>query len=268
MKKTWVLIGLIFASTFLVTNVSSVAADTSGSVLTCVFNTPTNKTYDTGHLTLNASIYYAFAYLNNNGASYSIDDQTPRAFTVKLLEPELGSMAIVEGELDGLVTLPALPDGAHKITVYMEGRNGFPSRPCTVEETVYFSVDTRTPKLSNISVQSQTYNQPDLPLNFTVNEPTSWIGYSLDNTANVTLSGNTTITPQAGSHSIIIYANDTAGNMAESGTINFSIQTNPPLDITFVAIGCVIFISACLVAYFSYRHLHKTVRPKLIHLTH
>jgi hypothetical protein len=176
-------------------------------------------------------------------------------------------MAIVHGRLDGLITLPALSDGVHKITVYMEGRNGFPSKPCTLKETVYFSVDTRNldtiaPKLSNISVQSQTYNQTELPLNVTVNEPTSWMGYSIDNMANVTLGGNTTLTPSAGPHRIIIYANDTTGNMAKSDTINFTIQTNPAPEITLNAISAVgiIAVAAFLIIYFYRRHSHTAVR--------
>ena len=46
---------------------------------------------------------------------------------------------------------------------------------------------------------------------------------------NVTISGNTTLTGfDDGSHYIIVYANDTAGNMGASNTVYFTVDTNPP----------------------------------------
>jgi hypothetical protein len=60
-----------------------------------------------------------------------------------------------------------------------------------------------------------------LPLNFTVDEPTSWIGYSLDQQDNVTIAGNVTLTGLPdGAHQVKIYANDTVGNIGVSETIN------------------------------------------------
>ncbi len=72
-----------------------------------------------------------------------------------------------------------------------------------------------------------------MPLNFNVNEQTSWIGYSIDNQANVTVAGNTTISGLAdGTHSLVVYANDTAGNMAKSKQVNFTIRNSPPTSPT------------------------------------
>jgi len=69
----------------------------------------------------------------------------------------------------------------------------------------------------------------DVPLTFTVSESTSWMGYSLDGQANVTVSGNTTLAGLSdGSHNIAVYASDTAGNMGRSGTFSFSIDTTTP----------------------------------------
>jgi hypothetical protein len=59
-----------------------------------------------------------------------------------------------------------------------------------------------------------------------LNEPTSWVGYSLDARANVTIAGNRTLTGLSdGSHSLRVYANDTDGNTGASETIYFSIKT-------------------------------------------
>jgi hypothetical protein len=66
-----------------------------------------------------------------------------------------------------------------------------------------------------------------VPLTFTVNEATSWMGYSLDNQANVTITGNTTLTGLASEpHNVIVYANDTYGNMGSSDKVYFTRIVN------------------------------------------
>jgi hypothetical protein len=66
-------------------------------------------------------------------------------------------------------------------------------------------------------------------LTFVVDEVTSWIGYSLNGEANVTISGSTTLTElPEGSHTILIYANDTVGNLGYSDTVYFTVDTTPP----------------------------------------
>jgi hypothetical protein len=258
MKKTWLLIGLMLASLFIMPEVASADASEWSGVLNCTINSPTNQTYNTGHLTLNVSLYYAFAYFDSQ--TYSIDDQPPAPFSVKLLEPELSSMAIIEGQLDGLVTLPPLPDGEHKITIYMNTRSGFPTRPSSQESTVYFTVDTTAPQISNVSLKNQAFNEPQLHLTFTVDEQPSWMGYSIDNTANMTLTGNTTITSPAGQHNIVIYANDTAGNMGPSEMAHFTVQVPASLqkvNLTWLvaAVLAAICIAASLVVYRRKRSL-------------
>ncbi len=55
------------------------------------------------------------------------------------------------------------------------------------------------------------------------------MGYSLDGEMNVTIAGNTTLTGVLdGSHHIVVYANDTAGNMGASGTVYFTVDTTSP----------------------------------------
>jgi parallel beta-helix repeat protein len=72
--------------------------------------------------------------------------------------------------------------------------------------------------------QNTTYNVTPVSLTFTINESTSWMGYSLDNQSNVTISGNKTLTGlSVGQHSIIVCANDTLGNMVSSNIVYFTI---------------------------------------------
>jgi parallel beta-helix repeat protein len=90
-------------------------------------------------------------------------------------------------------------------------------------------VDTKPPTIYILSPENKTYSVSDVPLTFTVSESTSWIGYSLDNQTNETISGNTTLVGLSdGSHTIFVYANDTVGNMGSSNMIHFTIQTTPP----------------------------------------
>ena len=54
------------------------------------------------------------------------------------------------------------------------------------------------------------------------------MGYCLDSLANVTIAGNTTISGLSeGTHSLVVYANDTAGNTVKSETVFFTVQTAP-----------------------------------------
>jgi hypothetical protein len=95
---------------------------------------------------------------------------------------------------------------------------------CNSDCTCY--IDTTPPTITIISPENKTYYATSIPLTFTVNEPTSWCGYSLDGKANVTLPGcaNKTITGLSnGQHNIMVYANDTSGNMGSSSKVYFKI---------------------------------------------
>jgi len=92
-------------------------------------------------------------------------------------------------------------------------------------------------------------------LSFTVDETTSWMGYSLDSQANVTNTGNTTLSGLSdGSHSLIVYAKDTAGNTGASEMVYFSIETQKaePFPTWIVApIVIIAVVGAALLVYFA-----------------
>jgi hypothetical protein len=84
-----------------------------------------------------------------------------------------------------------------------------------------------------LSPESMRYNITSVPLTFTVDQTTSWMGYSLDGQSKTTVSGNTTLTDLAiGIHNIIIFANNTANMMGASSLIFLTVA---PLDITNVS---------------------------------
>ena len=89
--------------------------------------------------------------------------------------------------------------------------------------------DITSPTIEIISPQNITYSTTSMDLNFTVNEDTSWIGYSLNGAENTSISGNTVLFGLSeGSHSVVVFANDTAGNTGESNAVYFSVDTTPP----------------------------------------
>jgi len=104
-------------------------------------------------------------------------------------------------------------------------------------------VDINSPTITIISPKNTTYYNTSIPLAFTINEPTSWCSYSLDGKANVTLAGctNTTLTGLPnGLHNIIVYANDTFGNMGISNKVYFTVRlaTGGGCGGPFPLLGC------------------------------
>jgi plastocyanin len=102
----------------------------------------------------------------------------------------------------------------------------------------YYTVkllDTTPPEIFIISPQNTTYTISSIPLTFTINEPVSWIGYSLDENANVTITANVTLTGLAGgSHSVIVYAQDTSGNMGVSNKVYFTVRIPKQPNANFI----------------------------------
>ena len=75
-----------------------------------------------------------------------------------------------------------------------------------------------------LSPRNWTYSINSIPLTFTLDKNASWIGYSLDNQANVTISGNATLSSLSnGIHNVIVYASDTVGNTGSSERIYFTV---------------------------------------------
>lgn len=94
---------------------------------------------------------------------------------------------------------------------------------------VAFIIDAAKPTITIISPQNNTYRSTNIPLNFTIDEPTTQINYSLNGQANITITENTTLTDVPnGYHSLTLYANDTAGDMSKSDTVFFTIVTSTP----------------------------------------
>ena len=185
---------------------------------------PTNSTYNPGSLAISvrsnglgaSNIYYSMTYSVDGKGNVSIPLLTK--FDEKLFQ-------VVD--VTGSSIMPELPGGPHNMTVYEKVQwDTTPPHTFLDNATVYFTIDDRKPPIiTNLSPENKTYSQNNLLLNFTIDEPTSRIGYCLDGQANVTIATNTMLTELAyKEHNITVYAQDLAGNIGSSETIHFSIS--------------------------------------------
>ena len=233
---------------------------------------PSNTTYSSNSLTLNVTITRLFSPNEyNSEIMYSLDGKTnvtvpstatfvPVTGTSESIWSTLGSYAVITGA----TLLPKLPQGSHCLTVYgiyTRAKGISVNYPALMQDTktIYFTINYGIPPtITNLQIENKTYNQNCLPLNFTTDNSVSWMGYSLDKKANVTVSGNTTLLEIAeGSHNLIIYANDTVGNMGTSEAVYFSVEMSEqaPLFLTLVGASVsVIFISLGLIILFKKRN--------------
>jgi hypothetical protein len=85
------------------------------------------------------------------------------------------------------------------------------------------------------------------------------MGYCLDEQANVTVTGNFTLTElPSGSHTLTVYANDTVGNMGTSPTISFSIAEPFLTTLVIESAIAVAVVGLVLVVYFKKRRSLKS----------
>jgi len=113
--------------------------------------------------------------------------------------------------------------------------------------------DIAPPTISILSPENKTYAVNEVPLILAINEATSWIGYSLDGSANVTVAGNTVLSGLSeGPHSIVVYAKDTSENSGSSELICFCIETPQSFPIAMVAIaGIAAAVGGGLLLFFT-----------------
>jgi hypothetical protein len=226
MKPQKIVIVLIFA--FLLVSIQPSRADLVGHGLYLAsgpyIRSPSNETYNSGFLILCVD-FHARIYGNvNYSIAYSLDGQKNETF--ELEKHNFGWQHEEKSYLDASVELPALSNGSHCLTVYVQSviviyDGSWHTYADIDSQTVYFTV------LSSIwlLMENETYDSTEIPLNFYVNETTSQIAYSLDNQANVTITGNTTLTGLTeGQHTLFVYANDELENKTDFDITTFNIN--------------------------------------------
>ena len=119
-------------------------------------------------------------------------------------------------------------EGSNTWTLYANDSSGNLN-----SSSVTFFKDTIYPKITIISPLNQTYTTTIINFSVSLNENSSWCGFSLDNSANITMTrfndtyfNFTNSSMKQGSHSIVFACNDTSGNMnSSSGARVFSIDS-------------------------------------------
>ena len=211
----------------------------------CAVLSPKNSTaYNTAIVDFCFVVYDGWIYY------YSFD----KRIKMKQVKVEEISQKLAEsGEtmLQFSTELHDLSDGKHNLTIYCKDVvEFFFPRPIQLYATITFYVDTLAPTITNLSVNATTSS--DRLLNFTVDKETGWIGYSLDNQANVTVNSDIFLKGLAvGSHNVTVYAEDVAGNIGASETLFFTVEEPFPtlLLVTASVTIAVVCIGLCLLVY-------------------
>ncbi len=256
-----------------------------------ILNSPVNTTYD--YIPI-LSLDFADGGLHCT-LNYSIDGINEGVIPFVYVGSE---ETIFIANMSGTAQLPQLSVGTHSLTITQEANlNGYgganhPGAPfketspgsgdyfAVWVDTVYFIItsnnvrmtpppasallDTWPLKITNLSVANKTYPSDNVPLNFTINGNTAQITYSLDEQANVTIPGNTTLTGlSVGDHNVTVYAWDIAsGNTGASQTANFNVahmisavvQPTQPFPITTVLAALAAFaVGVVLTFLFFFR---------------
>jgi len=237
---------------------------------------PSNSTYDSGLLMLEVSFKLMLDVEKTNiTVLYSLDGKenttVPVSATIFPVETTItyangstqtGISSIFSYYIvKASAALPELSEGFHSVSVFGRYEHvGGTFYNVHDSSSVCFTINNgNAPVISNLSIENKTYSQERLDLNFTVDESTSWMGYCLDDQANVTLTGSFTLTKLPyGSHTLTVYANDTVGNMGSSATISFSIAEPFPTKLALSSVGILAVVGLGLLVYIKKTHKLKT----------
>ena len=138
----------------------------------------------------NATNLWNWGFTNATGQKTKCEDMSPGLYIARAYYPdmvtEFGIQAFIIDETEEDVTIK----GSYNETI--------------------------PPVIEILSPQNTTYATTSVPLTFTVYDYSliSWMGYSLDNQPNATITGNTTLTGLAlGTHDITVYVTAPTTNM-------------------------------------------------------
>ena len=229
---------------------------------------PANRTYSTNSLSLNVTFRtYKTGYV-----------MLARIYTCTLDEKKAELISITNSSVarnpgglvfyEGAANLTNLTEGLHSLKIRVAIIYSDFNDPNTITggehyrintesiSTVYFRIDIVPQNVSIIMPENSTYAPTGVPLQFFIDEPASWTGYSLDGQENVTVAGNMTLPElSVGQHTLTLYANDTSENPAASEAITFTVAEEPfpvvPVAAASVASAGVIAVG--LLLYFKKR---------------
>ena len=153
---------------------------------------------------------------------------------------------------EGNITLSSLSEGQHMVSLYVVTKTGPHQQEYSTTQKINFYVDTKAPNVSNLSVNNT--DADDRLLSYTIDEEASWVGYSLDNQANVTVTDAAVLGDLPfGSHNVTVYVEDSVGNMGASETLYFTITEPLPVPLVIASTGAISAVGVGLLVYFKKR---------------
>lgn len=182
--------------------------DTNSPKITVI--SPGNTTYNSNNLWFNVTLDEAGSWCR-----YSLDG---------------GASVPLTNSSGNWNWLASVSDGSHKVKYACSDLAGNTNQ----SGDIFFTVDTVPPVITVISPSNTTYVTGNIWFNVTLNKAGSWCGYSLDGTANVSMTNssgnwNRYVTVPDGNHALVYSCNDTAGNMNRTVPIYFTVDTTPPV---------------------------------------
>lgn len=186
--------------------------------------TPQNTTYQNNSVlvTFTASFYHiqsaAFHYKLDYTDEFKFIQNTT---TILEMQEYPYNPPYYYKEMIGNLSLDNLSEGKHTITIYCSNYD---------TESTHFFIDT-PPAVKLLSIENTTSESPSIQLNFTVNQPTQKIQYTLDGMENQTIDQNATLTNLTiGVHNVTIYAWDQNGNIGISENQHFTVESKEPAE--------------------------------------
>lgn len=178
---------------------------------------------------------------------------------VDLKDPEHNTLLDIrddKGNVYHYFNVTATSTGRYTFRFYCSF-NFFPAEAIVPQLTIVYNVVEKIPLEVNVlSPVSHTYKESSLNLNFTLNKPSYWVGYSLDGKDNVTIYGNTTLLELSnGMHNVRIYVKTTYGHVEASERILFNVAVPKPYSGLYVAVtlATLLVIGVGLLVYFKKR---------------
>ncbi len=112
--------------------------------------------------------------------------------------------------------------------------------------------DAQPPAVIVTNPQSKTYQTSDIPLVVVVDEPITKITYTLDGLPDVTITGNTTLSGLAvGPHNVTVKAQDLAGFIGSSSTIEFTVVARVPTELIIASVVAMTSVGIGFLIYFK-----------------
>lgn len=183
-------------------------------------NSPENRTYDVSFVLLDFLVSE-----QNSWIGYSLDNQD--------------NITVVGG-----TTLNKLPDGSHSIVVYATDLSGNTGSSNVIQFSISSSATVTLPQITINSPKNTTYNDPDVLVDFSIDQPVTRIQYSLDNQNNVSIVDSIVLTNLVdGKHNLTIYAQNANGNIGTSNLVNFTVSTKTDINSQLIAVALIATIA-------------------------